>query len=91
METIGKVRSQPELRFTPTGSAVCDFKLVLEDGSFMSVNAWDELAEQVNENLEVGMRVRVFGARRTNEWTDKEGNKKEYEFINSYRVQILKQ
>lgn len=89
MEIIGLVKEQPELRFTPTGKAICGFKVATEDGTLVRVTAWEELAEQLGEGLYGGDKVRVFGSESSWEYQTPDGETKTYEGITARRVQVL--
>ncbi|MEV2203757.1 single-stranded DNA-binding protein [Streptomyces fradiae] len=72
---IGNVVADPELRFTPSGAAVANFRVAStprtfdrqtnewKDGEplFLSVSVWRQQAEHVAETLTRGMRVIVVG------------------------------
>ena len=87
---IGNVVSDPELRFTPSGTPVANFRVASskaqynresqqwEDGpsTFLSVSAWKQLAEHVSESLHKGMRVVVYGSLEQRNYEDKDGNKR---------------
>lgn len=84
---IGNLTADPELRFTPSGDAVCNFSVAdtaryydknaneWKDGEtlFMRVNVWREYAENVAESLSKGDRVVVTGTLATRKWETKEG------------------
>ena len=86
MSLIGNLTSDPELRFTPNGTAVANFTVAntpsrynpkteqYDDGEpiFMRCTAWRALAENVAECLSKGDRVFVQGNLNANSWTDKE-------------------
>ena len=69
----GNLTDNPELRYTGKGTPVCNFRLVTfklrkngdqwkeTDHTYVSVVAWDKLAEQIAENLEKGSEVTVAG------------------------------
>lgn len=89
---IGNLVSDPELRFTQSGTPVANFRMASskaqynrdtqqwEDGpsTFLSVSAWKQLAEHVTESLHKGMRVVVHGNLEQRNYEDKEGNKRSY-------------
>ena len=71
---VGNITRDPELRFTPSGSAVANFGIAVnrrwqnkqtqeweEQTSFFDVTCWREMAENVTESLERGARVIVTG------------------------------
>ena len=65
---VGNLTGDPELRFTPSGAAVANFRLAVtprvregdqwKDGetSFFRVNVWRQQAENVAETLTKGIR-----------------------------------
>lgn len=82
---IGNLVSDPELRFIPSGAAVCNFSVAVTprkfdrqsnewvDGKtvFWDCTAWREQAENVAESFQKGMRVIVTGNIDQDEWEDK--------------------
>ncbi|WP_166344969.1 single-stranded DNA-binding protein [Phytoactinopolyspora limicola] len=84
---VGNVGGDPELRFTPTGAAVCNASVAVtprtfnrltqawEDGetTWVRLNIWRELAEHVAESIEKGMRVIVTGRISNRRWENNEG------------------
>ena len=84
---IGNLTRDPELRYTPQGSAVVSFVVATNrewnmDGvkkevvDFHSVVAWNKLAELCGQLLSKGSKVYVEGRLQTRDWTDTEGIKK---------------
>ena len=84
---IGNLTRDPELRYTPQGSAVASFVVATNrewtiDGvkkevvDFHSVVAWNKLAELCGQLLSKGTKVYVEGRLQTRDWIDTEGNKK---------------
>jgi single-strand DNA-binding protein len=79
---IGHLGSDPEMRFTPKGSAVTTFRVATnrswktDDGvrrdetEWFRVVAWGDLAEICNEYLRKGSRVYVEGRLQTRSWSD---------------------
>jgi single-strand DNA-binding protein len=83
---VGNLTDDPELRYTPNGAAVANFRVAVNrripDGSggwkdaetsFFRVNAWRTLAENVAESLTRGSRVVVVGRLRSRSWETQEG------------------
>jgi single-strand DNA-binding protein len=73
-----------ELKYTPKGSAVCDFVLASnryfkqdeetqKEVSFFEVTTWARLAEVCGEYLKKGRGVRVVGRLKQDRWTNPEG------------------
>jgi single-strand DNA-binding protein len=85
---VGNLTDDPELRFTPNGAAVANFRLAVtprvrdgdswKDGetSFFRVNVWRQQAENVAESLSKGARCVVVGRLRTRSWETPEGEKR---------------
>ncbi|MDU4503914.1 MAG: single-stranded DNA-binding protein [Staphylococcus warneri] len=85
---IGNIVAEPELRFTPAGAAVCNFRVAStprtynkqtqqwEDGEamFLTCNAWRQLAENTAESLTKGMRVIVNGRLKQRSFQTREGD-----------------
>lgn len=87
---VGNVVADPELRFTPSGAAVANFRIAStprrfnnqtnqwEDGEglFLTCNVWRQAAENVAESLQKGMRVMVTGRLRQRSYETREGEKR---------------
>lgn len=88
----------PELRFTPSGKAVVEVRLVAskrkKDGDdwvddktcWINAVAWQEVAENIAESLSKGDLVEVRGALYTESWEDKDGNKRSTMKIQLYGI-----
>ncbi|PXY03343.1 single-stranded DNA-binding protein [Corynebacterium striatum] len=84
---VGNVVADPELRFTPAGAAVANFRVAStprrfnsqtnqwEDGEamFLTCNVWRQAAENVAETLTKGMRVIVNGRLRQRSYQNRDG------------------
>ena len=86
---LGNITRDPELRFTPSGTAVVSFGLAVNrsiqnkksgewqtEVDFFNVTAWFKLAENCAESLSKGDRVLVSGRLSQDSWEDKEGQKR---------------
>lgn len=87
---VGNLTDDPELRFTPQGAAVANFRIAVnkrfkdaqtgewKDGetSYFRINCWRQLAENVAESLTRGMRVVVSGSLKMRSWETQEGEKR---------------
>ena len=83
---IGNLGQDPELRYTGSGTAVCNIRLATnesykdQDGQLVektewhSVVAWSRLAEICGEYLKKGSRVYFEGSLQTRSWEDRDGN-----------------
>jgi single-strand DNA-binding protein len=85
VELLGWLGADPELRFMPSGTAVCRLRIATkrsagqgEDGQrayeteWTNVEVWDRLAEVCGNRLQKGSRVLVTGSLRTDSWQDRE-------------------
>lgn len=82
---IGNLTRDPELRYTPTGAAVCTIGLATnrqwvtesgekkEETEFHRVVAWNKLAELCSQLLAKGRKIYVEGRLRTNTWQGNDG------------------
>jgi len=87
---IGNLTDDPELRFTPSGAAVANFRVAStprfldkqtnewKDGDplFLQCNIWRQAAENVAESLQRGARVIVSGRLRQRTYETREGEKR---------------
>jgi single-strand DNA-binding protein len=87
---IGNLVDDPQLRYTPTGQAVANFRVASTprfldkntnewkdgDSLFLTCNVWRQAAENVAESLQRGMRVIVSGRLRQRSYETKEGEKR---------------
>ena len=87
---VGNLVDDPELRFTPSGAAVANFRIAStprsfnrqtnewEDGEalFLSCAVWRQAAENVAESLQRGSRVIVSGRLRQRSYETREGEKR---------------
>jgi single-strand DNA-binding protein len=77
-EILGHLGSNPELRYTSSGKAVCNFSVATnqynrDEPEWHNCTAWGSLAEVVGEHLAKGERVFVEGSLRTRQWEDSDG------------------
>lgn len=87
---VGNLVDDPELRFTPSGAAVANFRIAStprtfdrqtnewKDGEslFLSCNIWRQAAENVAESLHKGTRVIATGRLRQRSYETREGEKR---------------
>jgi single-strand DNA-binding protein len=83
---IGNLGQDPELRYTGSGTAVCNLSVATNesytnrDGELVErtewhrVVTWDKLAEICNEYLQKGSQVYFEGQLQTRSWEDRDGN-----------------
>ena len=85
---IGNLGQDPELRYTSSGTAVCNMRLatnesyknrdgeMVEKVEWHSVVAWARLAEICGQYLQKGSQVYFEGSLQTRSWEDQDGNKR---------------
>ena len=83
----GNLTDAPELRYTPNGNPVANFRLAvtarIKDGdtwrdgetSFFRINVWRQLAEHVADSLAKGDWAVVIGRLKSRSWETPEGDK----------------
>ena len=87
---VGNLVADPELRYTPQGVAVANFRIASTprtfdkqanewkdgDSLFLTCNVWRQAAENVAESLQRGMRVIVMGRLHQRSYETREGEKR---------------
>ena len=98
---LGRLGQDPELKFTPSGAAVCNFSLATsekwkdKDGQqqerteWHRVTVWKKQAELCNQYLKKGSQCLIEGKIQTRSWDDKDGKKCYTTEIIGDRVQFL--
>jgi len=89
VQLIGNLTRDPELRYTPQGTAVCTFGLATnrtwvtesgekkEETEFHRIVAWNKLAELCAQLLFKGRKVYIEGRLQTRRWTAPDGNQRQ--------------
>jgi single-strand DNA-binding protein len=100
---IGNLTKDPELRYTPQGTAVVNLRLAVnrrwkdkageqkEEVCFITVVAWDKQAEVCNQYLRKGAPIFVEGRLQSRSWDDAAGQKRSVIEVRAERVQFLGQ
>ena len=82
---IGNVGTDPDMRYTPSGSAVTSFRLATnrrytmssgeqrEETEWFTITAWNQLAERCNQYVTKGMRIYAEGRLKSDSWTGNDG------------------
>jgi single-strand DNA-binding protein len=98
---IGNLGADPEVRFTPGGQAVANFRMATNESwtdkagakqdrtEWHRIVVWGKLAELCGEYLKKGRQAYVEGKLQTREWNDKEGKKNYTTEIVAQSVQFL--
>ena len=99
---IGNVGRDPELRYTPSGVAVCDFSVAVsrrwndrqsgeprEKTTWFRVSAWRQLAETVNQYVHKGMQIMVVGEIDSSAYIGQDGEARSSLELTAQNVQFL--
>jgi single-strand DNA-binding protein len=99
---IGRLGQDPEVRYTPDGTAVANFTMATsqewkdkntgekkEATEWHRIVAWRKLGELCGEYLSKGRQVYVEGRLQTRDWQDKDGNKRYTTEVVANEVQFL--
>ena len=88
VQLIGNLTRDPELRYTPNGTAVCSFGVATnrnwttdagekkDDAEFHNIVAWNKLAELCSQFLVKGSKVFVEGRLATRTWQGQDGQQR---------------
>jgi len=82
---VGRLTRDAELRYTASGTALCNFSIAvnrrvkkgeqwLDEASFFDLTLWDKQAENLNKYLVKGTQIAVQGELRQDRW-EKDGQK----------------
>lgn len=98
---IGHVGRPAELRYTPSGQAVATFSLATseqwtdksqqrqERTEWHQIEVWGKTAEAIAEYLVKGKQVYVDGKLQTDEYTDKQGEKRKTTKVRAFQMVLL--
>jgi single-strand DNA-binding protein len=98
---IGNLGRDPELRYTPQGTAVCDFSVAVNDRkrdkagewqdvtTWFKVTFWGKQAENASKYLTKGRQAYIEGRLQVEEWTDRDGNNRFTLAVQGSDIQFL--
>ena len=98
---MGNLTRDPEVKYTPKGTAVCDLGLAINDSykaqdgtikettTFVDVEVWGRTAENCKQYLTKGRPIFVEGQLRLDQWETPQGEKKSRMKVRADRVQFL--
>lgn len=97
---IGNLGRDPELKYTPSGDAVCDFSIAVKNRRktkngwedytvWFKVTAWRKLAENAAKYLKKGSQAYVEGRLGIDEWNNNKGEKQTTLTIDASEIQFL--
>ena len=83
---MGNLTRDPELRYTPNNTAVCNIGLAVnrtwfnkqtnekeKEATFVDCEAWGRTAEVINEHVKKGDPLYIEGRLKLDQWKDKDG------------------
>lgn len=97
----GNITREPDLKYIPSGTAVCSFGVAInnkwtdkdgqkhEDVVFVDVEAWSRIGEVISEHLTKGSPIFVEGRLKLDQWTDKDGSKRSKVKVVCERMQFV--
>lgn len=100
---IGNLTKDPELRYTPSGTAVVNLRMAVnrkfkdknqelkEEACFVTVVVWDKQAETCNQYLHKGSPLFVEGRLQSRSWDAADGTKRNVIEVRAERIQFLGQ
>jgi single-strand DNA-binding protein len=77
VQLAGRLVADPDLRYTPSGKAVCRMRVATNDtreAQFHDVVAWQGIAESAAESLRKGAAVTIEGRLQTRSWEAPDGS-----------------
>jgi single-strand DNA-binding protein len=99
---LGNLTRDPELRYTPQGSAVCEFALALnyvytnkqtgqkvEEVSYIDLVAWGKTGETIAEYMKKGRQIMVEGRLKQDRWEAQDGKKMSKVRVTAENVQFV--
>lgn len=100
---VGNLTRDPELRYTPSGTAVATLRIAAnrafkdkngqqqKDTCFINVVVWSQMAEVCNQYLQKGKQVFVEGRLQSRSWKNNEGQNRSTLEVVAARVQFMPQ
>lgn len=98
---VGRLGADPEVRYTPGGAAVANFRIATDrnwkdkDGNWQTetmwhrIVVWNRAAELVKEHVKKGNRVYIEGRIQYREWEDQNGQRRFTTEIVANDIQLL--
>ena len=99
---IGNLGKDPDMRYTASGDAVCNFSIACTDSwkdkatgekkeqtEWVRISFFGKLAEIAGQYLKKGAQVYIEGSLRTRKWTDKDGQERYTTEIRGEELKML--
>ena len=97
VELLGRVGTDPEMKYTPNGTAVTQLRLATDrrrqdgetEADWHSIVVWGKTAEAVNQYVGKGDRIYVAGRLAQNSWEGDDGQRRYRTEIHAQEVVFL--
>ena len=91
---IGRLTRDPELRFTQTNKAVCEFDIAVnrigqEQTDFITCVVWEKQAENLTKYQSKGSLIAVNGALRVDKYQNQEGENRYKTYVLATNIEYL--
>lgn len=98
---VGNLGRDPELRYTPQGSAVCNFSMATNEKrrdksgelqditTWFRITLWGRQAENASKYLNKGSSVYIEGRLKLDEWVDRDGNQRQTLDVTATDMQFI--
>ena len=98
---VGNLGRDPELRYTPQGTAVCNFSMATNEKrrdkagemqditTWFRITLWSRQAENASKYLTKGNSVYIEGRLKLDEWTDRDGNTRQTLDVTATDMQFI--
>ncbi|HZC05742.1 MAG TPA: single-stranded DNA-binding protein [Ktedonobacterales bacterium] len=99
---IGNLGKDPELNYTPSGTAITKFTMAVnrrmrdresgekrDETTWFNIVAWNQLAETCNQYLHKGSKVYIEGRMTSRKFTDKDGNERTAWEVTANEMEML--
>lgn len=96
---IGRLTRRPELKYTSSNKAVCDFSIAVNrnytnengerEADFINCQVWNKQAENLCKYQDKGNQIAVDGNLRVQSYDDKDGNKRYSTFVLVNNIEYL--
>ena len=92
---VGNLVKDPDVRDLPSGQTVCDMRIAVntqrketEETLFIDITAWGATAKTCAKYMSKGRSIIAAGRLKTDEWEDKEGNRRNKTYVVATTVQF---
>ena len=96
---IGRLTADPELRYTPSGAAVCSFRIAVDrpfnsqsgerEADFINIVVWNKAAENTAKYMSKGRQIAVEGRLQIRSYDGNDGQRRWVTEVVADRVEFL--